>query len=485
MREAVQNIRGPPAVPLLGCVSLLAEMNPQNIFEKGEVLFEKYGRLFKIWAFNRLLVVSSDVEFNEQIFSSNVHITKVPIYNVLKDWLGLGLLLSDGKKWHSRRKIITPTFHFKILEQFLEVFDRQSSVLLNCLAEKADGKTAFDIYQYISLYTLDIIAETAMGTRVNAQTNKTMDYTSAVKEMTDLMSWRTLRLHLNSELVFTILHPFKKIRQNQLISILHNFTKNVIEERRTFLEKQLKFDAENPLDTNDIGSKKRCGLLDVLLQSTVQGQPLTDEDIREEVDTFMFEGHDTTASALSFMLHLLARDERVQNKLLAEIREAYGEKELNVPFTLMNLNELKYLECVIKEGLRMFPSVPIIGRSIKDDFKYKHSKFGDGVVPAGTELILSLMGTLRNPERFENPNKFIPERHEDCDGRNNLGASAFSAGPRNCIGQKFAMYVMKITLIKLIHKYELLPLGEEIRPIVTVVIRSENGMQLGLRQRVA
>lgn len=153
-----------------------------DIKEKGEEIFDKYGRLLKIWAFNRLLICSSDVEFNEQVFASNVHISKVQIYGVLQNWLGLGLLLSDGKKWHSRRKIITPTFHFKILEQFLEVFDSQSTVLLDCLAEKADGKSVVDVYQYISLYTLDIIAETAMGTKVHAQTNKTMDYTTAVKE---------------------------------------------------------------------------------------------------------------------------------------------------------------------------------------------------------------------------------------------------------------------------------------------------------------
>ncbi|XP_005190958.2 cytochrome P450 4d8-like [Musca domestica] len=485
MRDAVKNIGGPFAVPILGCIHLLAEINPQNIKEKGEEIFDKYGRLLKIWAFNRLLICSSDVEFNEQVFASNVHISKVQIYGVLQNWLGLGLLLSDGKKWHSRRKIITPTFHFKILEQFLEVFDSQSTVLLDCLAEKADGKSVVDVYQYISLYTLDIIAETAMGTKVHAQTNKTMDYTTAVKEMTDLVSWRVLRLHLNSDLLFTILHPFKKMRQNQLIKILHNFTKNVIEERRAFLEKKLKHDSDNLMDINDVGSKKRCGLLDVLLQSTVEGQPLSDEDIREEVDTFMFEGHDTTASALSFLLHLLSRDERVQNKLLAEVREAYGYKEITEPFTLMNLNELKYLDCVIKEGLRLFPSVPIIGRSIKEDFKYKHSKYGEGVIPKGTELIVSLIATLRNPERFDNPHDFIPERYENSDGRNNLGASAFSAGARNCIGQKFALYVMKITMVKLIHKYEFLPLGEPIRPIVTIAIRSENGMQLGLRERVA
>lgn len=110
-------------------------------------------------------------------------------------------------------------------------------------------------------------------------------------------------------------------------------------------------------------------LLDVLLQATIEGKPLANEDIREEVDTFMFEGHDTTTAALSFTLYLIARHPKVQQKILNEIHEVYGEKKYK-PFTLMNLNELKYLECVIKESLRLYPPVPLMGRQLTEDFKY-------------------------------------------------------------------------------------------------------------------
>lgn len=136
----------------------------------------------KAWGLNRLFVASGDIELNEQLLSSTVHISKLDVYSLLHDWLGVGLLMSDGRKWHSRRKIITPTFHFKILEEFLEVFDSQSTVLIDCLAEKADGKTTMDVYPMISRYTLDVIAETAMGTKVNAQTDTNMAYTTAVSE---------------------------------------------------------------------------------------------------------------------------------------------------------------------------------------------------------------------------------------------------------------------------------------------------------------
>lgn len=153
-----------------------------DFFKQAELSIAKYGRIKRVWAFQRLALICSDAELNEQLLTSSVHITKNRNYGLLHQWLGVGLLLSGGKKWHTRRKIITPAFHFKILEEFIEVFDQQSSVLIDCLAEKSDGKTAFDIYPYMCLVTLDVIAETAMGTKVHAQTDKNMPYTAAVNE---------------------------------------------------------------------------------------------------------------------------------------------------------------------------------------------------------------------------------------------------------------------------------------------------------------
>lgn len=191
--------------------------------------------------------------------------------------------------------------------------------------------------------------------------------------MTELAAWRFIRIHLNSNLIYTLLYPHKKLRQMKLIRIMREFTQKVIEDRRkALIESRLRRPSTEGGDHDDVGTKKRSALLDVLLQSTIDGKPLSDEDIREEVDTFMFEGHDTTATSLSFTLYLLARNPRVQQKLLAEIQHVYGA-DGSVPFTLMNLNELKYMDCVIRESLRIYPAVPIVGREIKSDFKY--SKF--------------------------------------------------------------------------------------------------------------
>uniref|UniRef100_A0A1I8Q5E9 Cytochrome P450 n=1 Tax=Stomoxys calcitrans TaxID=35570 RepID=A0A1I8Q5E9_STOCA len=327
-----------------------------------------------------------------------------------------------------------------------------------------------------------------MGSKINAQMDKTTEYTSAVSEMTELTAWRFIRIHLNSDLIYTLLHPLKKLRQKKLISIMHNFTRKIIEERRAALIESTKENGSKPstnVETDEIGTKKRSALLDVLLQSTIDGQPLSDEDIREEVETFMFEGHDTTATCLSFTLYLLARNPRVQQKLFAEIRHIYGE-DYSKPFTLMNLNELKYMECVIKESLRLYPAVPLIGRNLKEDFKYTHSVLGKGVIPAGTQVLISIFGSMNDPKilKCTNPKEFRPERFDEFDAAINFHSIPFSAGPRNCIGQKFAMYEMKVALTKILQTYELLPFGEEVIPVVNIVLRSETGMQLGLKKRM-
>lgn len=103
------------------------------------------------------------------------------MYDFLIDWLGTGLLISTGQKWHSRRKIITPTFHFKILQQFVDVFNDQNRIFIDKINAR-NSEDTFDIYGFITLMSLDIIGKTAMGVDLKAQSNESSEYVKAVKE---------------------------------------------------------------------------------------------------------------------------------------------------------------------------------------------------------------------------------------------------------------------------------------------------------------
>lgn len=153
-------------------------------------------------------------------------------------------------------------------------------------------------------------------------------------------------------------------RQDKALKVLHGFTDKVIQTRREEIVKKKNENSDEKL--NDDGIKKKMAFLDVLLLPSPDGRQLTNMDIREEVDTFMFEGHDTTTSALSFLFYNIGKYPEVQRKLFEEIRSVLGDDKTKT-VGLKELNEFHYMELVIKETLRLYPSVPIIGRSINDD----------------------------------------------------------------------------------------------------------------------
>lgn len=146
--------------------------------------------------------------------------------------------------------------------------------------------------------------------------------------------------------------------QEKLLKILHGFTDSVIISRRNELTEKFKNEVKDESDN------RKSNLMDILLQSSIDGQPLSNRDIREEVDTFMFAGHDTSASAIAFCFYNIAKHPEVQMKIVDEISSCIDSKN---PMTLKELNDLSYLDLVIKETMRLFPSVPFIGRKVKED----------------------------------------------------------------------------------------------------------------------
>ncbi|XP_062932780.1 cytochrome P450 4V2 [Cynocephalus volans] len=467
------------AYPLVGH-ALMMKTDSTEFFQQLIQYTEEYRHmpLLKLWLGPVPMVALYNAENVEAILTSSKQIDKSSVYKFLEPWLGLGLLTSTGSKWRSRRKMLTPTFHFTILEDFLDVMNEQANILANKL-EKHVNQEAFNCFFDITLCALDIICETAMGKNIGAQSNDDSEYVHAVYRMSDMIFRRMKMPWLWLDLWYLMFREGWEHKRD--LKILHTFTNNVIAERAT----KMKTDEEGRGDDRgSVPSKnKRRAFLDLLLSVTDdEGNKLSHEDIREEVDTFMFEGHDTTAAGINWSLYLLGSYPEVQKKVDNELDEVFGKHKC--PASLEDLKKLKYLECVIKETLRLFPSVPLFARTLNEDCEVAGYR-----VVKGTEAVIIPYALHRDPKYFPNPEEFQPERFfpENAQGRHPYAYVPFSAGPRNCIGQKFAMMEEKTILSCILRQFwvESYQKREELGLSGQLILRPCNGIWIKLKRRNA
>ncbi|CAL1268169.1 unnamed protein product [Larinioides sclopetarius] len=259
---------------------------------------------------------------------------------------------------------------------------------------------------------------------------------------------------------------------NQHLKVLHNFTMSVIQDKKG---KLLSGDPE--LGTK----KKRMALMDLLLEHHIKTKSLTEEDIREEVDTFAFEGHDTTSMGISWALYLIGLHKDVQEKVHEELDGIFGddtERHANTD----DLKDMKYLDCVLKESQRIYPSVPFIARQINED-----TNICGYPIPKGTLSLVHIHSLHRDERWFPNPEKFDPDRFlpENCTNRHPFAYIPFSAGPRNCIGQRFAQMEEKIIVSTVLRHYTLESLDQrdKLPPAPELILRSSLPIRIKIRPR--
>lgn len=449
-------IPGPPGYPISGNI-LQYLVSREKLWKLLVSITDQYYPFFKIWGFFTPIVSIRHPDDLEEILNSTKHIEKSLIYYGLHSWFGTGLLTSGGAKWHSRRKILTPAFHFNILQHFVEILIEEGENMTK-LMKNTGGTVVKDLVPFVSEHTLNAICETAMGISLQGlQDTFQLRYRKAVHQMGELIVYRLMRQWLQNDWIFWLTPKGRE--QVKILKILHGFTDQIIAERKLYHERTndqyLKsFDNDTSIETDVevIGiRKKRLAMLDLLIAASREGL-VTDLDIREEVDTFMFEGHDTTAMGISFLLALLAEHKNIQDRVRNEIdtvMQENGEK-----LTMKLLQNLPYLERCIKEALRLYPSVFLISRVAGEDVTL-HSH----LVPAGTVLHLNIYGVHRDPNFWPNPDVFDPDRFlpEKIKNRHPYSYIPFSAGPRNCIGQRYALLEMKAMIVPLIHNFYLEP----------------------------
>ncbi|NP_001349931.1 cytochrome P450 4C1-like [Halyomorpha halys] len=451
---------GPPSLPFFGIALTLWRKTAKDILPQFKEWIDLFGGIHKVEVLGMIYVILSEPEVVEPVLSSSTHITKGYFeYSFFRPWLNEGLLLSGGEKWRVRRKLLTPSFHFKILETSLESMCRNAEAFVSSLL--ATGGKPTEIQEIIRSSTLKIICETAMGVKLNAEDKQQNEFISATKTVIDGIVQRYLHFWLFPNFTYRLSKPGKMFFKG--IDVLHTFAEQVIRKRKEL------FISEKLASGNNNTSRKiqRKAFLDTLLELDDSNPGLfTEVDIREEVDTFMFEGHDTVSAALMFALFLLANHPNVQDKAYIEQIEIFGDDK-KVP-TAHDLQKMIYLEMIIKETLRLYPSVPFHSRVLTDDLKIDENT----VIPAGQSVVILTYYIHRSKRHWINPEEFIPERFTPGVERHPFSYIPFSAGPRNCIGQKFAMMELKTVLSSVVRYCWLEPVTTSIIPDGTVIMKS-------------
>ncbi|XP_059109221.1 cytochrome P450 4A14 isoform X3 [Peromyscus eremicus] len=358
------------------------------------------------------------------------------VYRFIAPWIGYGLLLLNGKKWFQHRRMLTPAFHYDILKPYVRIMADSVNTMLDRWEKLDDQDHPLEIFHYISSMTLDTIMKCAFSYQGGVQLDK---------------------MFSDGRL------------SHRACQIAHEHTDGVIKMRKTQLQ--------NEEELEKVKKKRRLDFLDILLfAKTEDGNSLSDEDLRAEVDTFMFEGHDTTASGISWIFYALATHPEHQQRCREEVQSILGD---GTSVTWDHLDQMPYTTMCIKEALRLYPPVPGVSRELNTPVTFPDGRS----LPKGVSVAISIYGLHHNPSLWPNPKVFDPSRFAPDSSRHSHAFLPFSGGARNCIGKQFAMNELKVAVALTLLRFELLPDPNRIPvPMLRLVLKSKEGIYLRLKK---
>ncbi|XP_017874726.1 PREDICTED: probable cytochrome P450 4ac1 [Drosophila arizonae] len=251
------------------------KMTPAMLFRFVRDAYTKANGQSYLWYFlfaPMYNVVSA--EDAEEIFQSTKLITKNVVYELLRPFMGDGLLISTDRKWHIRRKMLTPAFHFNILQEFLDIFKEECNKFVDVLYRNVDNEV--DLSKLIPQFTLNNVCETALGVKLDDMIEGAQ-YREAIHALETVMVERACNPLMYYLPIFYLYGSYKKHTTN--LKLAHDFASRIIKRKRSQSKQQTEF-------KSDIGKKQRYAMLDTLLEAENEGL-IDHQGICDEVNTFM------------------------------------------------------------------------------------------------------------------------------------------------------------------------------------------------------
>ncbi|KAJ8715360.1 hypothetical protein PYW07_009842 [Mythimna separata] len=298
------------------------------------------------------------VDPQDALTAANACLIKHYGYDLGKSWMGDGLLISSGDIWKRHRKLLNPAFTLPVIYGFLDVFNNQAKKLASAM-EPQVGKGFFDHFPYMKHNALETLCVGTFGINAIDDDNFLQKYMNSVNEMVNIGITRVVKFWLQNDFIYGLSKLKKK--EIEVLKNLHAMTNTVLQKKKAAIKNEV-LTNKTEFKTTDTKYKP---FLDLLLELSKNGD-LTDREVREELDTIIAAGYETTSNQLTYTLLLLGAHPEVQEKLCKELFEVLGsERDVEKE----DVNKLVYTNAVLMESLRMFPSVPITLKYVDKDVK--------------------------------------------------------------------------------------------------------------------
>ena len=437
-----------------------------------ETLRARYGQCVRVRVGDTSHFLLSGVPYVKHVLVDNHrNYTKGPAYELMASILGRGLITSEGEHWRRHRRMVQPSLQSDRMRGFVAVMVDAAAEQARSLERAADDGVTVDVFARMMDLALRIVSRTLLGSDLGG---REAEVHHAVTDVLDHIE----RLSVSGTRFLELLPGGSRLR-----GLRKRLATLPTRHHRRF---RAAIDALDAVIYDVIGRRRRTAptagrghdLVSLLSAARESEQDLlSDEEIRDEVMTMFLAGHETTATALTWCLHLLAGHPQYGDALAREARAVLGDARPRAD----DLARLVLAERVFLESMRLYPPVWRFSR-----FAVGSDRLEEYFVPAGSVVVVSPYLMHRDPALWPDPTRFDPDRFapEASQSRSRLSFIPFGAGQRMCLGAAFATVEAQIILSMLGRAVTFeRPSGHVVELEPRITLRPRGGMPLVVRRR--
>ncbi|KAK9874688.1 hypothetical protein WA026_005507 [Henosepilachna vigintioctopunctata] len=428
--------------------------------------FDGVNQPLKFWLGSKLCIIFTNPHQVEKILFSQKLSHKMEIYDILKRFVGEGLITASGAEYRRHKKIIVPILDLNFINSLYDVFLKYSQKCTEDLMFYCN-KGTLDIEPFIHDCFLRTVSHAFLGKEYDEESKDDHQFKLDVIEIYDKILTRLIRPWLHPDFIYQMTSLAK--REDELMQRCHAYIgKAVIESWRRF-------------QSGTASNKDIIPLIDFLTERVAEHPDLMNEKFFfDHIFTLFLASEDTLTIIASFLCVCLGMYPEYQEKLAEELRRHFGETPRAA--SMEDISRLPYLEMCIKETLRVVPIGPILLRKITEECEIDGWK-----LPEGASLLMPVYFIHRDRRYWQNPDHFYPDHFlpEAVKGRPTYAYMPFSGGIRGCIGKVFSNVNLKIFMATFLQRFEVEADGKlpDIKFKIDISVRPINGYKVRIKKR--